>query len=232
MSMEIVAILPARGGSQRIPRKNLRLLAGKPLVQWTIEQAKSSKYITRVVVSTDDGEIAQIAGQAGAEIILRPSTLAQGEEGSMVRTVKHALEYLEKYQDYKPLTIVLLQPTSPLKSVEDIDGAIEAYLQRLGDSVISVCNGNENGAIYIVSRYEVLERGSLYGRTPFMYPMPEERSIDIDTEEDFVKAAELMEAKNDNHSRVRSELDKSGNGKKDDKRGKKRGRKPRKVPTL
>ncbi len=205
--MEILSIIPARGGSKRIPHKNLRLLAGKPLIQWTIEQAKGSKYITRVVVSTDDGETSQIAQRAGAEVILRPSILAQGETGSMVRTVKHALEYLEKYQDYKPLTIVLLQPTSPLRSVEDIDGAIEAYLQRLGDSITSVCNGNENGAVYVFSRYEVLERGSLYGRTPFMYSMPEERSTDIDTEEDFIKAERLMEARNDNHKREKLEND-------------------------
>ncbi len=229
--MEIVAIIPARGGSRRIPHKNLRLLAGKPLIQWTIEQAMASKYITRVVVSTDDGEISQIAQQAMAEVILQPSILSQGEPNSILRVIKYVLEYLEKYQDYKPLTIVLLQPTSPLRSVEDIDGAIEAYLQRLGDSVASVYNGNENGAVYVFSRYEVLERGSLYGRTPFMYPMPEERSVDIDTEEDLIKAERLMEARNVD-SRVLHQLDKPGNGKNTDKRGKgKRGR-PRKVSAI
>jgi len=134
----ILAIIPARGGSKGTPRKNVRLLCGKPLIAYTIEAALSSKLIDRVVVSTEDEEIAKVSKKYGAEVLERPEELAQDDTPSLP-VYQHAIRYLEEVKDYHPEIIVVLQPTSPLRIVEDIDRAIEEFLEAKYDSIASVC---------------------------------------------------------------------------------------------
>ena len=139
----ILAVIPARGGSKRLPRKNVLNLAGKPLIAWSIEAALQSKYIDRVVVSTDDNEIANVSKQHGADVpFLRPEQLATDEATSM-DAVLHVIEKLEdsgEVYDY----IMLLQPTSPLRNVADIDGAINQLFERKHNSIISVCEAEHS----------------------------------------------------------------------------------------
>ena len=132
-----LALVVARGGSASIPRKNLALLAGKPLIAWTIEAALRCKAIDRVVVSTDDEEIAAVAHEHGAETpFMRPPELARDDTPTMP-VVLHALHQLNT-EGYVPDAVVLLQPTSPLRTSEDIAAAIALAHERSADSVVSV----------------------------------------------------------------------------------------------
>ncbi|MEK7067208.1 MAG: acylneuraminate cytidylyltransferase family protein [Patescibacteria group bacterium] len=127
--MEILAIIPARGGSKSIPRKNIKELCGKPLIAWTIEEAKKSKYITRVIVSTDDEEIASIAKQYGAEVpFLRPKEIS-GDYALDIEFLTHALDFL-KEKGYEPELVLRLPPISPLRTAEHIDDGIETLLKN------------------------------------------------------------------------------------------------------
>jgi len=134
----ILAIIPARGGSKRLPGKNALPLAGIPMINWSIEAAKNVPSITRVVVSTDCELIANIAETAGAEIpFLRPASLSSDTSRSE-EVVRHALEHFKgmgELFDY----VLVLQPTSPLRSAADIQGAIDLLNVKNADSVISVC---------------------------------------------------------------------------------------------
>lgn len=137
MNTKIISIIPARGGSKGIPRKNVKLLAGKSLIAYTIEGALRSKYLNRVVVSTEDEEIENVSKQYGAEVIKRPAILAQ-DDSSTIDSVFHVLETLDLQKEKKSV-VILLQPTSPLRSSEDIDNAIKLFLTNECESVISVC---------------------------------------------------------------------------------------------
>lgn len=138
MKPSTLAIIPARGVSKGVPRKNVRLLFGKPLIAYTLEIALVSKLVDRVVVSTEDEEIAEVSKKYGAEVISRPPELAQDDTPSLP-VYQHAIRHLEKMEDYRPEIIVILQPTSPLRIVEDIDMAIEEFLEAKYDSIVSVC---------------------------------------------------------------------------------------------
>ena len=127
MSKNIISIIPARGGSKGVPRKNIKLLAGKPLIAYSIEVAKNSKYINRVLVSTEDEEIKNVAKQWGAEVIDRPKELAQ-DKTPTIDVILHTLEYLKKEEGMNPDLVVLLQPTSPLRTVTDVDESINLFL--------------------------------------------------------------------------------------------------------
>lgn len=133
--MNIVGVILARGGSKRVPRKNVKPLCGKPLVAHTIETSQKSKYINRVVLSTEDAEIKQVGIEFGAEIIDRPLELAQDETKSAPCLV-HAVKELEK-MGYKPDVVVLLQPTTPTKTHEMIDNVIEKLINSEYDSVFT-----------------------------------------------------------------------------------------------
>ncbi|MBD3796596.1 MAG: acylneuraminate cytidylyltransferase family protein [Campylobacterales bacterium] len=128
-----LAVIPARGGSKRLPRKNVLDLAGKPLIGWSIEAAQKSKYIDAIVVSSDDSEILDISKNYGVTTLLRPQELAS-DTASTFDTLKHALHNSKKY-DY----LILLQPTSPLRTAQDIDKAIEDLIEKKADGIISVC---------------------------------------------------------------------------------------------
>lgn len=132
-----LAIIPARGGSKGIPRKNVRLLNGKPLIAHTIEQALKTPTINRVIVSTDDAEIGAVSQQYGAEVVWRPAEIS-GDLASSEAALLHVLEYLEQSEGYCPDLTVFLQCTSPLTLAEDIEGTIQALLREQADSALAV----------------------------------------------------------------------------------------------
>jgi len=138
MKTKIMAIIPARGGSKGLPRKNVRPLNGKPLIYYTIREAQKSKFLERIVVSTEDQEIAELAKSYGAEVITRPAYLAMDDTLSLP-VFQHAIRYLEDVDNSYHDVIVILQPTSPLITAADIDGAISKYLQTGCSSVVSIC---------------------------------------------------------------------------------------------
>jgi len=132
---KILAIIPARGGSKRLPRKNILSLCGKPLIAWSIDAAKNSKYIDRVILSSDDEEIISVAKAWGCDVpFVRPKVLAEDTTRS-IDVVIHACTTLQESYD----EVILLQPTSPLRTSEDIDSAIESFYAKKATSVIGVC---------------------------------------------------------------------------------------------
>ena len=135
--MKTIAIIPARGGSKSVPKKNIRLLSGKPLIAHTIENAKASHYIDAVFVSTDDEEIATVSRKYGAEVIIRPERLAT-DTATSESALEHALIYLKDTKEYEPDLVVFLQCTSPLMLSEDIDGTVQALLNENADSALAV----------------------------------------------------------------------------------------------
>ncbi len=130
----VLTIIPARGGSKGIPRKNIKLLSGKPLIAWTIEEAGKSKYIDRLILSSDDEEIISAAKKYGCEVpFVRPEELAKDDTPG-IEPVLHAIRTLPEKYDYT----VLLQPTSPLRSVRDIDSCIELCIRKKLPFCVSV----------------------------------------------------------------------------------------------
>lgn len=208
----VLAVIPARGGSKRVPRKNIRMCSGRPLIAWTIEQAQQCKSIDRFVVSSDDDEILRIAAEFGAATIKRPERLA-GDEVSSTMAVLHALE------EYPAEFVVLLQPTSPLRSVADIDNAI--YVARrhnapcvsvtpAGVKPETLCMIDEQGSLrkimkdcppaYKLNGAVYVSPASMIGMEWFTaatraHVMPAERSLDIDTEDDLKAAHEALHRK-------------------------------------
>ncbi len=212
---KIAAIIPARGGSKRIPKKNIRCIAGVPLVAYTIEASKRSRLLDRTVVSTDDEEIERIAKQYGAEVIRRPKELAT-DTASLEPVLQQVLKELEEKDRYRPYYIVLLQPTTPLRTPEQIDKAIEKALQTNADSVLSVCEAQhyylsgamdgdrylpdynqrprsqdmpkryrENGAIYVTKRDFLFKENNRIGGDIRAIVMDPLSSIDVDNAEEF-----------------------------------------------
>ena len=207
--LSVLAVVPARGGSRRVPGKNVREAGGRPLIAWTIAHGKLSRLVDRLIVSSDDEQIIRIARESGAEVpFARPAWLAKDDTPG-VEPVLHALEQLPGFD-----IVVLLQPTSPLRTAEDIDACIERCVQPGVEACVSVAplakpiewtyyvgvdgrmtsirespGGPEacvlNGAVY-AARVPSL-RASRTFMTPqtVAYRMPRERSLDIDTEEDF-----------------------------------------------
>jgi CMP-N-acetylneuraminic acid synthetase len=135
--MQVLGVIPARGGSKGIPDKNLALVAGRPLLAYTADAVKQSARLTRVIVSTDNEQVAQCARSLGLEVpFMRPASLA-ADDTPMLPVLLHAIETL-KSEGFEAEIVVLLQPTSPLRRGEHIDAAVD-WLQRAGgDSVVSV----------------------------------------------------------------------------------------------
>lgn len=130
----ILGVIPARGGSKGVPRKNIREIAGKPLIEWTIEEAKQSKYIDRLILSSEDEEIIDIARSLTCEVpFVRPKELAKDDTPG-VEPVIHAIKALPEKFDY----VVLLQPTSPLRNSQDIDECVELCIHRKAKTCVSV----------------------------------------------------------------------------------------------
>jgi CMP-N-acetylneuraminic acid synthetase len=220
--MNTVAIIPARGGSKGIPRKNIKELCGKPLIAYIIETALRVKELDRVIVSTEDKEIAEIAREYGAEVpFLRPKELARDETPTLP-VLQHAVKYLEDKENYRPNIVVLLYVTSPLLKHERVSEAIKMLKEREFDSILSVVedrghywienNGSyeklypkvlknrqftkplfkENGTIYICKRDILMEKNEIVGEKIGFLMMKREESIDIDEVLDFEFAEYVM----------------------------------------
>lgn len=219
--MGTFALIPARGGSKGIPRKNIKLMAGKPLIAWTIEAALRSSSLDAVVVSTEDEEIAEVARKAGALVpFMRPAALAQDATPG-IDPVLHALDQLPQFD-----SVLLLQPTSPLRATADIDGCLMLAAERGAPSVVSVCEPDThpywtyrlgadlsmqrlidgvdatrrqdlpplaalNGALYFADAAWLRRSGALVGPETLAYMMTREHSVDLDTPLDW-KFAELL----------------------------------------
>jgi N-acylneuraminate cytidylyltransferase/CMP-N,N'-diacetyllegionaminic acid synthase len=223
----VLALIPARGGSKGLPGKNIRPLAGKPLIAHSIEAARGAKSVTRVVCSTDSPEIADVAVKFGAEVpFLRPSELAQDNSlaiDNYIYTVDRLNQEGDRIEEY-----CVLLPTAPLRTAQDIDAAVEIFRDRGADSVISyypaphpvqwyryiddagvlrsfleegerLANRQEerksylpNGAIYIFRHSIIKGTRKYYTERTYPYLMPANRSIDIDTLEDFNYAEYLI----------------------------------------
>lgn len=224
----IFALVTARGGSKGLSGKNVRLLAGRPLIAWSIKAALECPVVERVVVSTDDPVIAEAAKSAGAEVpFLRPEQLARDDTPHLA-VVDHAMEWLDRHDAYCPERVLLMQPTSPFRTAVDITNAAALAASTGAPAVVGVCEAHphplktytlapdgtllpfvehgigylrrqalptayaDNGAIYLNS-VESLRRDRTFipaGAVP--YPMPPERSVDIDSAFDFRFAEFLM----------------------------------------
>lgn len=194
-----LGIVPARGGSKRIPRKNIRDFCDKPLIAWTLEAAKSS-FINVTLVSTDDEEIAECARAYGGNVpFIRPPELATDTAPS-VDVALHALNWFE--DNFRtPDAIVLLQPTSPLRRTAHINAALDCFYDNKDDSLYSYSRketgrGVPNGCIYITRRDVLKSRRIATSKArewEMKEPMP-----DIDTEEDWKEAERLMRQRRPN----------------------------------
>jgi CMP-N,N'-diacetyllegionaminic acid synthase len=139
--MSVLALVPARIGSKRLPKKNIKILSGKPLIAWTIEAAKKSKYINKIVVSTDDIQISKISKKYGAEVpFIRPAEIS-GHDAQSIDVALHALSNLPKFE-----WLLFLQPTSPLRSEIDIDNIFEFCQINKASSAASVYKLNIHGS--------------------------------------------------------------------------------------
>ena len=224
--MKTLCIIPARGGSKRLPGKNIRTINGKPLIAYSIEAAKQSRNIDRVIVTTDYDDIAEVSREYGAEVIRRPDDLAQDDTPSMpvFRQVHETLVS----EGYEADAYVILQPTSPLRTKEDIDRAIKIFEETKCYSVIGVCpNPHPVEWLYSIKDGKMVQHaknntvrsqdaeklylpnGAMYVIWPKAlmsgvmitedsrpYIMSQERSIDIDTLIDF-KTAEIFMGEKD-----------------------------------
>lgn len=150
---KIVAIIPARGGSKGVEKKNIKMILGKPLIFYTIEAALES-CVDRVIVSTDDPKIAEIAEHYGAEVpFIRPQKFAEDSSTSL-SVIQHAISYLENEEGYSPDIVAYLQPTSPLRTSENIDDAISMLTDSEVDSVIGVQRVYESHPYFMFTENE------------------------------------------------------------------------------
>ncbi|MBM3565935.1 MAG: acylneuraminate cytidylyltransferase family protein [Alphaproteobacteria bacterium] len=215
----VLGVIPARGGSKRLPGKNLLPVAGRPMIAWTVAAARDSKYIDRLIVSTDDPRIAETARGLGVEVpFLRPAELSS-DTATSEDVLIHALDSVGG--DFA--LAVLLQPTSPLCQTEDIDGAIRACVAAEAPACVSVhvpakplawlMTKNDagclrrifaagqvpepaylpNGAAFVVDIAAFRRDRTFYPGAAVPYVMPADRSIDIDTETDLAVAEALLQ---------------------------------------
>ena len=174
----VLAVIPARGGSKRCPRKNIKEFRGKPLLCWTIDAAKESKHIDMVRVSTEDSEIMSMVCNYGVLGIDRPQELAT-DDATNEAVCCHAL------QEWSADIIVLLQPTSPLRTAGDIDTCLRKVVESRFPVVSYDMNGKKNGAVYACTSEWLLAGGNFHMHYSEPYFMDVERSLDIDYEEQF-----------------------------------------------
>lgn len=202
----ILAITPARGGSKGVPRKNIKPIAGKPLIAWTIEAAKKSKLIDRYIVSTEDDEIARVANGLGAEILRRPAELAT-DEADTLDVLKHAIK------EFSCDTLVLLQPTSPIRKSGLIDACIKEFTEGGYDSLATgfICKYAEygkselrrqdikgffydDGNVYVM-RADLLRKGDRYGKKICRKLISRAENTEIDDDFDFWLAQKILQEK-------------------------------------
>jgi len=220
--LSVLALITARGGSKGLPGKNLRPVRGRPLIDFTIAAALEAACVDRVVLSTDDDEIARVSEARGCEVPFRRPAALANDAAKSIDVVLHALDNLPNHD-----LVVLLQPTSPARSAADIDATVQLLLDAQAPACISVCEGEHspywmfrlgdharliplldvpastrrqdlppvfvlNGAVY-AARTDALRRmGSFLSSETVAHVMPRERSIDIDTLEDFENFARQL----------------------------------------
>lgn len=204
----VLGLVPARAGSQGLPGKNVRPLAGRPMIAWTLEACRASTVLDRVIVSTDDDAVITIAGDLGFETLRRPGALA-GPQASVIDAIAHALSAIGQTWDY----VVLLQPTSPLRIAADVDAAVTLCHETGAPAVIGVsampkpqtfygrvdagggfrvnAPGPDeaviiNGAVYVGRPDLLLRDRSFQSAGALAHVMPPERGWDVDTLFDFV----------------------------------------------
>ena len=183
--MEILGVITARGGSRRIPRKNVKLFCGKPLITYTIEAAQKSQLLSRVILSSEDEEIIQIAKEYGLEVpFVRPRYLAT-EDAKSVDVLIHAVKFLEETENYKPDIVVILEPTSPLRTAEDID-------DLLGHQAGLDASRSKKLGIFSIRRDVLIRKHNLFGDSWLSYSAADDRVIDINTMLDFTMAEQVM----------------------------------------
>lgn len=206
--MRTLGLIPARKNSERCPGKNYAMVNGKPLVVWTIEAAQRSAMFDDLLLTTDDPYLVDIAIQHGCPAMLRSASLAQPDT-PMLPVVINAAER------FKADIVVLLQPTSPLRTAYDIRAAHALLCDTQGDAVVSVTSAPDdlafevghanrmrpsrtivvpNGALYLITTEHLYRGGSWYDGITHAYFMPKERSLDIDTRMDLDVARMVMEA--------------------------------------
>lgn len=152
--INVLAIIPARSGSKRIPRKNIKIFLGKPLLAYTIEQALATPFINRVVVDTDSPEIAAIAKHYQAEVpFFRPKKLA-GDKAEIIDSIIYLLDRLKKEQDYDPTHVIILQTTSPLRERNDIYRCWKLMRKTKATTVLTVCSTHPR--LYYLDKHENL----------------------------------------------------------------------------
>lgn len=140
----ILCVIPARGGSKGLPGKNIKEISGKPLIAYSIEQAKGAKYIDRVIVSTESRKIAAIARRYRAEVpFMRPKKLA-ADDCSIIDVLLHAMDWMENREKFKFDILALLHATAPLRTTEDIDNSIKLLVDKKADNVFSVAEAHRN----------------------------------------------------------------------------------------
>lgn len=223
----ILGIIPARGGSKGFKRKNVYEIGGKPLIAWTIEAAKNSKYLDRIILSSEDKEIISVAKKWGCEVpFVRPKELSKDDTPGIAPVI-HAINTISGQYDY----VVLLQPTSPLRLAQDIDACIKLCITGKYRSCLSVSEPEKspfwmfsrskrgtlnpiikannvstrrqdlpkvyliNGAVYVADCKYLLKSRSFLTKNTFGYEMPSDRSVDIDTKFDVLKAETYLSAK-------------------------------------
>lgn len=227
--MNILGVITARGGSKGIPGKNIKMLGNKPLIAYTIEVAKKSKLMNHLIVSTDDAEIAEVCKKYGAEVpFIRPKELA-ADGTPHLPVMQHAIDFYEKAQNIIVDHVVILQPTSPFRTVDDLDGTIQKLIDTKADSSVSLVRVpssahpikmkkieddkvlaysipeeegtrrqdlpivyRRSGAVYAMRRDLIMKDNRLYGDFVTGHIIPAERSIDIDSELDWVIAEYLL----------------------------------------
>lgn len=135
-SKKILAIIPARGGSKRVPKKNVKLLGGKPLIAWAIDEAKKSQTIDKIIVSSDCLDILEVSKKYGADTVMRPIEISQ-DHSSSIDAVRHVLSVLRK-DNFSPDIIVILQPTTPFRDSEDIRLAILKFMESGRSSLVAM----------------------------------------------------------------------------------------------
>lgn len=201
--MTVLAITPARGGSKGIPGKNIKDVAGKPLIAWTIEAAKRSKLIDRYVVSTEDAAIAAVARDCGAEVLDRPLELAT-DEATTLAVLEHAISVIPCD------TIVVLQATSPVRTPGLIDECIEEFIENKYDSLATgfICKYAEyakndkrrqdiegffydDGNVYVI-KADLLVKGDRYGENIGRKIISKPESVDIDDNFDLWLAEKVL----------------------------------------
>lgn len=141
---KILALILARGGSKGIPKKNIKKLKGKPLIAYTVEKALKSNYLDRIILSTDSKEIANIGKKYGAEVpFMRPKILAT-DHATSEESMIHAINWLKENENYNSKYVMLLQPTSPLRKVKDIDKSVEKIIDKKADSLVSLVQSDKH----------------------------------------------------------------------------------------